>query len=425
MREYILNVLTGYGMNSEIANYLFYILMAVFVGLVSFMANLITKKVILKILAHYIRNNRFKWDTIMLERRVFQRMSHIAPAIIIYAFAPVFPENVEAKIYTGVTVYITLVVMFVISAFLNSVNDIYNNFEISKTRPIKGFIQIVKVFVFVIGGILIIAEIIGKNPLVLLGGLGALSAVVLLIFQDSILGLVAGIQLSSNDMVRVGDWIEMSNYGADGYVIDISLNTVKVQNFDKTITTIPTYKLVSDSLKNWRGMVETGGRRIKRSVYIDTSSITFCTDEMIDEFKKIHYLKDHIMKKQKEIAEYNKKNNIDASVKVNGRRLTNIGVFRAYVSNYLKNHPGINKNMIQMVRQLPPGEYGLPIEVYAFTKTTNWVEYEGIQADIFDHILAVVPEFKLKVFQNPTGYDFRSFGYKGVSGMDNAIDNRN
>ncbi|PQQ65713.1 mechanosensitive ion channel family protein [Acetivibrio saccincola] len=425
MREYILNVLTGYGMNSEIANYLFYILMAVFVGLVSFMANLITKKVILKILAHYIRNNRFKWDTIMLERRVFQRMSHIAPAIIIYAFAPVFPENVEAKIYTGVTVYITLVVMFVISAFLNSVNDIYNNFEISKTRPIKGFIQIVKVFVFVIGGILIIAEIIGQNPLVLLGGLGALSAVVLLIFQDSILGLVAGIQLSSNDMVRVGDWIEMSNYGADGYVIDISLNTVKVQNFDKTITTIPTYKLVSDSLKNWRGMVETGGRRIKRSVYIDTSSITFCTDEMIDEFKKIHYLKDHIMKKQKEIAEYNKKNNIDASVKVNGRRLTNIGVFRAYVSNYLKNHPGINKNMIQMVRQLPPGEYGLPIEVYAFTKTTNWVEYEGIQADIFDHILAVVPEFKLKVFQNPTGYDFRSFGYKGVSGMDNAIDNRN
>ncbi|HOA96803.1 MAG TPA: mechanosensitive ion channel [Acetivibrio saccincola] len=425
MREYILNVLTGYGMNSEIANYLFYILMAVFVGLVSFMANLITKKVILKILAHYIRNNRFKWDTIMLERRVFQRMSHIVPAIIIYAFAPVFPENVEAKIYTGVTVYITLVVMFVISAFLNSVNDIYNNFEISKTRPIKGFIQIVKVFVFVIGGILIIAEIIGQNPLVLLGGLGALSAVVLLIFQDSILGLVAGIQLSSNDMVRVGDWIEMSNYGADGYVIDISLNTVKVQNFDKTITTIPTYKLVSDSLKNWRGMVETGGRRIKRSVYIDTSSITFCTDEMIDEFKKIHYLKDHIMKKQKEIAEHNKKNNIDASVKVNGRRLTNIGVFRAYVSNYLKNHPGINKNMIQMVRQLPPGEYGLPIEVYAFTKTTNWVEYEGIQADIFDHILAVVPEFKLKVFQNPTGYDFRSFGYKGVSGMDNAIDNRN
>lgn len=213
-------------------------------------------------------------------------------------------------------------------------------------------------------------------------------------------------------MVRVGDWIEMSNYGADGYVIDISLNTVKVQNFDKTITTIPTYKLVSDSFKNWRGMVETGGRRIKRSVFIDTSSISFCTDEMIDEFKKIHYLKDYIIERQKEIEEYNKKNDIDASIKVNGRRLTNIGVFRVYVSNYIKNHPGINKKMIQMVRQLPPKEYGLPIEIYAFTKTTNWVKYESIQADVFDHILAEVPEFGLKVFQNPTGYDLRSFGCK-------------
>lgn len=211
----------------------------------------------------------------MLERRVFQRMSHIVPAIIIYAFASAFPDSVESKIYIGVTVYIILMAMLVISSFLNSVNDIYNNFEISKTRPIKGYIQVVKIFIFVIGGVLIIAEIIGQNPLVLLGGIGALSAVILLIFQDAILGLVAGIQLSSNDMVRVGDWIEMSNYGADGYVIDISLNTVKVQNFDKTITTIPTYKLVSDSFKNWRGMVETGGRRIKRSVFIDTSSISF------------------------------------------------------------------------------------------------------------------------------------------------------
>ncbi len=412
MKEYVLDILTGYGMDGEFANYLFYILLAAFVALISFTANLITKKVILKLLAHYIRNNRFKWDTIMLERRVFQRMSHIVPAIIIYAFASAFPDSVESKIYIGVTVYIILMAMFVISSFLNSVNDIYNNFEISKTRPIKGYIQVVKIFIFVIGGVLIIAEIIGQNPLVLLGGIGALSAVILLIFQDAILGLVAGIQLSSNDMVRVGDWIEMSNYGADGYVIDISLNTVKVQNFDKTITTIPTYKLVSDSFKNWRGMVETGGRRIKRSVFIDTSSISFCTDEMIDEFKKIHYLKDYIIERQKEIEEYNKKNDIDASIKVNGRRLTNIGVFRVYVSNYIKNHPGINKKMIQMVRQLPPKEYGLPIEIYAFTKTTNWVKYESIQADVFDHILAVVPEFGLKVFQNPTGYDLRSFGCK-------------
>ncbi|HHX18059.1 MAG TPA: mechanosensitive ion channel [Clostridium sp.] len=415
MKEYVLDVLIGYGMKGEIANYLFYALLVAFVALISFTANLITKKVILRILAHYIRNNRFKWDTIMLERRVFQRMSHIVPAIIIYGFASVFPEDVEAKIYIGVTVYIMAMAMLIISSFLDSVNDIYNNFEVSKTRPIKGYIQVVKIFVFVIGGILIIAEVIGQNPLVLLGGIGALSAVLLLIFQDSILGLVAGIQLSSNDMVRVGDWIEMSNYGADGYVIDISLNTVKVQNFDKTITTIPTYKLVSDSFKNWRGMVETGGRRIKRSIFIDTSSISFCSDEMIKEFKKIHYLKDYIIKKQKEIEEYNKKNDIDSSIKVNGRRLTNIGVFRAYIDNYLKNHPGLNKEMLQIVRQLTPREYGLPIEIYVFTKTTKWVEYEGIQSDIFDHILAVVPEFGLKVFQNPTGYDFRSFN-NNVSG---------
>ena len=415
MKEYVLDVLIGYGMKGEIANYLFYALLVAFVALISFTANLITKKVILRILAHYIRNNRFKWDTIMLERRVFQRMSHIVPAIIIYGFASVFPEDVEAKIYIGVTVYIMAMAMLIISSFLDSVNDIYNNFEVSKTRPIKGYIQVVKIFVFVIGGILIIAEVIGQNPLVLLGCIGALSAVLLLIFQDSILGLVAGIQLSSNDMVRVGDWIEMSNYGADGYVIDISLNTVKVQNFDKTITTIPTYKLVSDSFKNWRGMVETGGRRIKRSIFIDTSSISFCSDEMIKEFKKIHYLKDYIIKKQKEIEEYNKKNDIDSSIKVNGRRLTNIGVFRAYIDNYLKNHPGLNKEMLQIVRQLTPREYGLPIEIYVFTKTTKWVEYEGIQSDIFDHILAVVPEFGLKVFQNPTGYDFRSFN-NNVSG---------
>lgn len=409
MGNYILEVLMNYGMNSEIATYLSYALLVVLVLLISFTANLITKKVILKLLAHYITNNRFKWDNIMLERRVFQRASHIVPAIIIYFFAQAFPKSIETKIYKGVAVYIIMMAMLTISSFLDSVNDIYNNFEAAKTKPIKGIIQIAKIFIFIIGGILIASEIIGKNALVLLGGIGALSAVIMLIFQDSILGLVAGIQLSSNDMVRVGDWIEMPNYGADGDVIDISLNTVKVQNFDKTITTIPTYKLVSDSLKNWRGMVEVGGRRIKRSVFIDTTSIGFCTDEMIEEFKKIHYLKDYIIKRQKEIEEYNKKNNIDSSTKVNGRRLTNIGVFRVYVDNYLKNHPEINKDMIQIVRQLPPKEYGIPIEVYAFTKTTNWVEYEGIQSDVFDHILAVVSKFRLKVFQNPTGYDFRTF----------------
>ncbi|MDQ2086536.1 mechanosensitive ion channel [Herbivorax sp. ANBcel31] len=403
-----MELLKEYGVETGVASYLSYAILVVLIILISFVANYVTKKIVLRILSHYIKNNKFKWDNIMLERKVFQRMSHLVPAIIIYAFATAFPESVRHWISTGATVYIIMVAILTISSLLSAVNDIYDTFEVSKTKPIKGYIQVVKIFVFVIAGILIIAEIIGQNPLVLLGGLGALSAVLLLIFQDSILGLVAGIQLSSNDMVRVGDWIEMPKFGADGDVVDISLNTVKVQNFDRTITTIPTYKLVSDSFKNWRGMMETGGRRIMRSVFIDTSSISFCSDEMVEEFKKIHYIKDYIQNKQKEIETYNKKHKIDSSVEVNGRKLTNVGVFRAYINKYLENHPETYKGMIQIVRQLPPNEYGLPIEIYVFTNTIDWVEYERIQSDIFDHILSVVPKFHLRVFQNPSSHDFKS-----------------
>mgnify|MGYP001425909292 FL=1 len=229
----------------------------------------------------------------------------------------------------------------------------------------------------------------------------------MVIFKDSLLGLVAGVQLTTNDMVRVGDWIEMPKYHADGDVIEISLHTVKVRNWDRTITTIPSYALISDSFKNWRGMHSSGGRRIKRAIHIDTSSIRFCTEEMIEKFRKIHLLTDYINRKEKEIEEYNEKNGIDRSVLVNGRRMTNIGCFRAYVENYLKHHPHIHKEMTLMVRQLAPGEHGLPLEIYAFTAGTQWTFYESVQADIFDHIFAVAPEFGLRVFQNPTGYDLQ------------------
>ena len=242
----------------------------------------------------------------------------------------------------------------------------------------------------------------------LLSGIGALSAVFMLVFKDSLLGLVAGIQLTSNDMVRVGDWIEMPKYGADGDVIDISLNTVMVQNFDKTITTIPSYALISDSFINWRGMQKSGGRRMKRSLFVDTTSISFCTEEMIANFKDIHYLSDYIISREREIAEYNTKNNINPSNPVNGRALTNIGVFRAYISNYLQNHPGINQEMTLMVRQLAPSETGLPIEIYAFTNDIKWAVYETVQADIFDHLFAVAPEFGIQLFQNPSGSDLKS-----------------
>jgi miniconductance mechanosensitive channel len=230
----------------------------------------------------------------------------------------------------------------------------------------------------------------------------------MLVFKDSLLGLVAGIQLTGNDMVRVGDWIEMPKYGADGDVIDISLNTVQVQNFDKTITMIPSYALISDSFINWRGMQSSGGRRLKRSLYIDTSSIMFCTEEMIEKFIRVHYLSDYMIQKEREIAEYNAKNQFDRNNPVNGRALTNIGVFRAYISNYLKNHEGINQNMTLIVRQLEPSEHGLPIEIYAFTNSVDWAVYESVQSDIFDHLFAVAPEFGLRIFQNPSGADVRN-----------------
>jgi miniconductance mechanosensitive channel len=405
--EFINSLLLEYGVGQNTSVYLSNLIMVLFIGGLSIVANFIAKKGVLRLLAHYITNNRFKWDKFILERKVFQKLSHVVPAIIIFYFSSTFP-NYQHLIEKGSITYIIIVGILVIDAFLNAVDDIYRTYKVSKEKPIKGYIQVIKIFVFIIGGILVIANLMGESPLILLSGIGALSAVLMLVFKDSLLGLVAGVQLTSNDMVRVGDWIEMPKYGADGDVIDISLNTIKVENFDKTITTIPSYVLISDSFKNWRGMQNAGGRRIKRSINIDTSSINFCTKEMIEEFKKIHYLTEYIMNKELEIEEHNIKNQVNKSNNVNGRQLTNIGVFRAYIQSYLKTHPKLHMGMTLMVRQLAPGENGLPLEIYTFTNDTDWVVYESIQADIFDHILAVAPEFGLRIFQNPTGYDFKN-----------------
>ncbi|MDR3540202.1 MAG: mechanosensitive ion channel [Desulfosporosinus sp.] len=406
MIVYIINWMIGFGINQNTARGLSTGILAIFIALLSIFAYFISKKVVLRALSHLIYNTSCEWDNALLERRVFHKLSHIVPAIIIYSFATELTEQMSI-IRKFSLAYIVLIGVLVVDALLNSVDDIYRTYEISKNKPIKGYLQVVKIFVYIIGGIVIIATIIDQSPLLLLSGIGALTAVFLLVFKDSLLGLVAGIQLSSNDMIRLGDWIEMPKYGANGNVIDIALNTVKIKNFDKTITTIPTYALVSDSFKNWRGMKQSGGRRIRRSVYIDTTSITFCTDEMLDEFEKINYLADYIRDKKDKMAFYKLENKADTSHEINVRRLTNIGIFRAYLQVYLKNHPKINKEMVQMVRQLPPGEHGLPLEIYVFTNDTAWVNYECIQSDIFDHILAVVPEFGLRVFQKPTGYDIR------------------
>lgn len=275
----------------------------------------------------------------------------------------------------------------------------------SKNRSIKGYVQVVKIFLYILGTGIFVSILFQKDLTTFFAGLGAMAAVLMLIFKDSILGLVAGVQLSANDMVRLGDWVQMDSRKADGAVIDISLNTVKIQNWDKTISTIPTYALVSESFTNWRGMEESGGRRIKRSVNIDMSSIHFLSKKEIDKLKKIQIIKEYLEQKELEVEMYNTEQGIDGSVPVNGRQLTNLGTFRKYVEEFLKRHPKISKDMTFLVRHLQPAEKGIPIEIYVFCNDTRWAYYEGVQADIFDHILAIIPHFGLRIFQNPTGED--------------------
>jgi miniconductance mechanosensitive channel len=409
--EKIQNWFSDQGFGADGSYYLSIIIIILAVIILAVIANYVSKKIILSLLQYYIRKSKTNWDDALLKRRVFHRLSHIAPALILYAASAVFPA-LQDTIQRIAIVYIILIGVFVYDAFLNTVLDIYRTYEISRQKPIKGYIQVIKIISYIFIGIYILATVINRSPLVLLSGLGAMTAVLMLIFKDSILGLVAGIQLSFNDMVRIGDWIEMPKFGADGDVVDITLNTVKVQNWDKTVTSIPAYALISDSFKNWRGMSESGGRRIKRAINIDMSSIRFCDEEMLERFKKIQYISEYIESKKEEIARHNREQNIDISIIVNGRKMTNIGTFRAYVQAYLRNHPRIHQNMTFLIRQLKPGEYGLPIEIYVFSNDQDWVRYEAIQADIFDHILASIPEFDLRVFQRPTGYDFKSLALK-------------
>jgi miniconductance mechanosensitive channel len=404
--ELIRKELLQYDLDPVLTHYLAVIIMVLFIGILCIVANFITQKVILRVITHIVNNTKYTWDNMLMERKVFRKLSHIVPAIIIYYFAPTFPAY-QHIIEKGAVAYLIIVGLMVINSFLDGLNDIYLTFEISKIKPIKGYIQVAKIIFFIVGGIIIIANLMGESPFILLSGIGALSAVLLLVFKDSLLGLVAGIQLAANDMVRVGDWIEMPKYEADGDIIDISLNTVKVQNFDKTITMIPSYALISDSFKNWRGMQTAGGRRIKRSLFIDTNSITFCSNEMLEKFKTIDYLSTYITNKESEIAEYNSKFDNTRSNRVNGRALTNIGVFRVYITHYLQNHSGISQHMTLLVRQLAPTENGLPLEIYAFTNDIRWDVYETIQSDIFDHLFAVATEFGLHLFQNPSGNDFK------------------
>jgi miniconductance mechanosensitive channel len=406
----IKNVLIGWGVPGNYAHYI-NILFGIFLILIlAFLSDMLSRKLLLEVITRFIRRTKTTWDDIILEKRVFDRLSHLAPAIILYYSTGYVLGDyalVSAILQAALKLYMVIVAVLVINSVLLSLHDIYSTLPVAENRPIKGYIQVVQIIVFSMAVIVLLSILLGRSPLKLLAGLGAMAAVLILVFKDTILGFVASIQLSANNMVRIGDWISMPSRNADGTVTEITLNTVKVQNWDKTISTIPTYSLVSESFENWRGMEESGGRRIKRHIQIDMRSVKFCTPEMLERFKKIIYLKDYIEEKQSEISEYNKKNRIDETIRVNGRRMTNLGTFRKYLEFYLYNHPKIHRDMTFLVRHLQPGEKGIPIEVYVFCTDQRWAYYESIQADIFDHILAVIPEFDLQVFQNPTGGDFR------------------
>ncbi len=406
--------LISIGLTAETAQVVKVALLVIAVILIAYVVDFITKRILVVSVKKLIRKTKSNWDDILLKYKVIHRVAHLAPALVVFYFVRIgvdeFPE-LQSVLEAGVYIYLILIAMMTLDAFLSALHEIYRTLPISEERPIKGYMQVAKIIIHSLGGILILSKLLGKDPTAIFASLGALAAVLILVFRDTILGFVSSIQLSANKMVKPGDWISMPSRGADGIVQEITVNTVKVRNWDKTISTIPTWALIHESFQNWKGMQETKGRRIARSIYIDIKSINFCDDEMLERFKRFRLIRDYINQKQKEIDEFNKKHGIDEEDTVGRRRLTNVGVFRKYIEEYLYKHPKIHPDKppyIVMVRHLQPTERGLPIQVYGFSKEYAWKKYEQVQADIFDHIFAVAPEFGLRVFQSPSGEDFRS-----------------
>jgi len=424
-----IEILTKWGASQTQAEDINSTLVVSFIVFISLLANFITKQFIKSFVAKVIKKSKNEYDDVFLEKKVFNNLSHLVPSLIIYLtieFA-VTSEQFISVVKSMCYIYMVVIILIVIISFFAALDEVLHKVRqkkmlhltpqsdeykesVERSEAIAGYIKIIRqvitIVTIIIGGIIIFSELMGQSPTKILTGLGALAAIIMLVFKDTILGFVASIQLSAYKMLKRGDWIAMPSRNADGTVIDISLSTVKVQNFDKTISTIPTYALVSESFTNWDGMEKAKGRRIKRAVLIDMKTVKFCTPEMLEKFKKIEVLKQYIESTEKMVAEYNKTNNIPEADKINGRRMTNLGTFRKYLEFYLKKNEDIHKDYMFLVRQLAPAETGIPIEIYVFTKTTAWALHEEIQADIFDHVLAVIPEFELQVFQNPSGNDF-------------------
>lgn len=412
LREWAYNFLQFLGASPEKADRLDNLFILAFILLIAYLINYVCRNIILKIFGHIAAKTKTIWDDLIIERKIIHKMINIVPSIFIYTMLPfAFSEENHAELLDLLKrlcqVYIIAISLRFIYASLGLIHEVYSQKESLKNKPLKGFVQIMQITVIIIGIIAIIGILINQPIKGLLTGLGASAAILTLVFKDTILGFIAGIQLSTNDMLRPGDWITMEKYKADGVVIEVTLYAVKVRNWDNTVTTVPPYALVSDSFQNWRSMFESGGRRSKRSINIDMNSVRFCTPEMLEKFRKISLITDYIDSKEEELKAYNEEHNIDSSVLVNGRRQTNLGVFRNYLLRYLKSYPGINHDLMCMVRHLQPTDKGIPIELYFFSEDRTWVVYETLQADIFDHVLAIVPEFELRVFQDISGNDLR------------------
>lgn len=390
--------------NNMIYKYLSLIVLSIIVILACIIAYNISKSIVNLILPKHIKKSQSKFDDVLLEHGFYEKLTHIVPIIIIYSVEPLFNEY--SKIVNKVAdSYLIIVLILLVISTLDSINESYQNYEISKTRPITAILQIVKLVIYIMAAFLLVANFMGKDPLALLGGIGALSAVFSLVFKDPILGFVGGVQLTSTDMLRVGDWINVPKYNAEGTVTEIALTTISLQAFDKTTVTIPNYSLITDSFVNYRGMQDSGGRRIKRVFYFDISTIKFCSKENIEKFKQIDYLNDYIIKRQDKIRTSNPKLNLTDEEIIREMGITNLEIMRTCAKDYMENHPEIRKDYSIMVRQFPPEDKGMPIEIYAFADTTIWANFEGVQAEITDRICYLATKFDLKLFQKPSGRD--------------------
>lgn len=409
LKHLLYDYLVSVGVTESLAKYLNMIALLIVLLIIVFIIDFITRKILLTIFTKFASKSKSNFDDILVVNKAPRNIAHIIPLLIALEFVPMVFSDFDAAekiIEKGLQVFAIVLILWIVRSFLNTLKDYFKTLPRLKDKPIDSYIQVFMIFAWVIGIFSAFAIIIEITFLNFLAGIGTISAVIILVFKDTILGFVASIQVSINDMVRIGDWITFEKYGADGDVIEINLATVKVQNFDKTITTIPTYALISDSFKNWRGMEKSDGRRIKRSLNITLDSIKYLSKNEVDKLKNIELLTSYLERRQTDIQDYNTENNINKDLLLNGRNLTNIGVFRKYLETYVEQHSAINKDMMIMVRQLAPTTQGIPLEIYAFSSDRRWKNYEYIMSDIFDHVIAAVPYFDLEIFELPNSSSF-------------------